>query len=266
MLGIHPNKEAAMYDFSIKLLTIAPTIYFIAYVLRYLLLSFSGLGLTFLVSQQRKIQPEKSVEKDQILREMRHSIVGAIPISIILTLVITMGALELNAIYFDLATFGWPWFFGQVLVLMVLTDIWFYFVHRIMHSKKVFKLTHKRHHLSTDPSPFASNSVHPIEAFLDIGFLVLASFIIPLHPIAIFIVISLSAIWSAYGHLGYEIAPRFITKTWWGKYINYSTVHNQHHATFKYNFGYYTTVWDRLFGTLHPDADRLVQEKSSAPY
>ena len=39
--------------------------------------------------------------------------------------------------------------------------------------------------------------------------------------------------------------------------------HNHHHKTFDYNFGYYTTILDRCFGTLHPDSERVLKEKSS---
>ena len=90
--------------------------------------------------------------------------------------------------------YGILWFFGQILLLMVLTDIWFYFVHRAMHSKKLFRHTHKLHHLSTDPTPFATNSVHALEAVMDLGFIVIASFFIPLHPIALFITLSIAFI------------------------------------------------------------------------
>ena len=34
--------------------------------------------------------------------------------------------------------------------------------------------------------------------------------------------------------------------------MNTATSHNQHHRTYRYNYGLYTLIWDRLFGTLHP--------------
>ena len=80
--------------------------------------------------------------------------------------------------------------------------------------KKLFRHTHKLHHLSTDPTPFATNSVHALEAVMDIGFIVIACFFIPLHPIALFIVLSIAFIWSTIGHLGYEILPKKIIFYW----------------------------------------------------
>jgi len=96
---------------------------------------------------------------------------------------------------------------------------------------------------------------------MDIGFIVIACFFIPLHPIALFIVLSIAFIWSTIGHLGYEILPKKLYFI--GKYLNLPTYHNHHHKTFKYNFGYYTTILDRCFGTLHPDSDKTLKEKSS---
>jgi lathosterol oxidase len=242
-------------------LVLMTTVYFFIFTLRYLVLSFSGFGLISLLPGRRKIQEDRQVTREQKIRELKHSLIASIPSSIIISFVVYLGYLGLNKVYFDISQYGILWFFGQILLLMVLTDIWFYFVHRAMHSKKLFRHTHKLHHLSTDPTPFATNSVHALEAVMDIGFIVIASFFIPLHPVALFIVLSIAFIWSTIGHLGYEILPKKLYFI--GKYLNLPTYHNHHHKTFKYNFGYYTTILDRCFGTLHPDSDNTLKEKSS---
>jgi sterol desaturase/sphingolipid hydroxylase (fatty acid hydroxylase superfamily) len=242
-------------------LVLMTTVYFFIFALRYLVLSFSGFGLISLLPSHRKIQEDRQVTREQKIRELKHSLIASIPSSIIISFVVYLGYLGLNKVYFDISQYGILWFFGQILLLMVLTDIWFYFVHRAMHSKKLFRHTHKLHHLSTDPTPFATNSVHALEAVMDLGFIVIASFFIPLHPIALFITLSIAFIWSTIGHLGYEILPKNLYFI--GKYLNLPTYHNHHHKTFKYNFGYYTTILDRCFGTLHPDSDKTLREKSS---
>lgn len=251
---------------SLEILVFFPLLYFAVYIFRYLILSFSAFGLSFLISKNRKIQSSREFTKPQILRELRHSIIGAIPISIIVSIVYFLGYYELNKLYFTISDYSILWFIFQILVLMLILDFWFYVAHRIMHTKYIYRFVHKRHHLSTDPSPFAANSIHPFESLIDFIFIVFISFIIPLHPLAIFIFVNLSSIWSTIGHLGYEIFPRAFTKSIFGKYLNLPTVHNQHHKLFLYNFGYYTTIWDRIFGTLHPDTDDLIKEKSSSIY
>lgn len=242
-------------------LVLITTVYFCIFTIRYLVLSFSGFGLISLLPSERKIQKGRHVTREQKIRELRHSLVSSIPSSIVMSFVIYMGYVGINKVYFDLFEYGVAWFLGQIIVLMVLTDVWFYFVHRAMHSDKLFKHTHKLHHLSTNPTPFATNSVHAFEAILDIGFIAVASFFIPLHPIALFIAVSIAFIWSTIAHLGYEILPKSLYFI--GKYLNLPTYHNHHHKTFRYNFGYYTTVLDRCFGTLHPNSDKVLKEKSS---
>ena len=110
------------------------------------------------------------------------------------------------------------------------------------------------------------NKKKDLDIIFDFIFIVLTSLVLPLHPLAIFVFVNISAIWSTIGHLGYEIFPRSFTKSIFGKYLNLATVHNQHHKLFLYNFGYYTTIWDRIFGTLHPDTDKLIKIKSSSNY
>ena len=168
-------------------LVLMTTVYFFIFALRYLILSFSGFGLISLLPSRRKIQADRRVTREQKIRELKHSLIASIPSSIIISFVVYLGYLGLNKVYFDISQYGILWFFGQIFILMLLTDIWFYFVHRAMHSKKLFKHTHKLHHLSTDPTPFATNSVHALEAVMDIGFIVIASFFIPLHPVALFL-------------------------------------------------------------------------------
>jgi sterol desaturase/sphingolipid hydroxylase (fatty acid hydroxylase superfamily) len=41
-----------------------------------------------------------------------------------------------------------------------------------------------------------------------------------------------------------------------GKWINTGTAHNLHHQYFHGNYGLYTLIWDRLFGTLREDYEK----------
>ena len=250
----------------LELLIIFPIIYFVVYFFRYLILSFGALGLTFLISHERKIQSSRKFTKPQILRELRHSFVAVIPVTIIMTIVYLLGLYEINKLYFVISDYGFVWFFGQIICFMFILDFWFYVVHRIMHTKYIYSIVHKRHHLSTNPSPFAANSVHPFESIFDSIFIIFVSFFLPVHPLAIFIFVSISSIWNTIGHLGYEIFPKSVTQSMFGKYLNFPTVHNQHHKLFLYNFGYYTTIWDRIFDPLHPRTDEILKEKSSKDY
>ncbi|MEL6172893.1 MAG: sterol desaturase family protein, partial [Pseudomonadota bacterium] len=135
-------------------------------------------------------------------------------------------------------------------------------MHRFVHAPGIYDRVHRTHHLSTNPSAFAAFAFHPLEAVLEIAVFVVIVMLIPMTLSALILVGLFSLIYNVYGHLGYEIMPRFIAKSPLGYVLNKSAYHNQHHRTYRYNYGLYTAIWDRLFGTLHPHADRLYDEKT----
>jgi lathosterol oxidase len=70
------------------------------------------------------------------------------------------------------------------------------------------------------------------------------------------IYVGLNLYYGLVGHLGVELYPR-----WWAGHRLFGvfttcTFHDQHHRDPAYNHGFYTTLWDRLFGTLHPNYQR----------
>ena len=58
---------------------------------------------------------------------------------------------------------------------------------------------------------------------------------------------------NVYGHLGYEIMPKWFRQTIMFEFFNTSLHHNMHHRKFKWNYGLYFRVWDRIMKTEHPD-------------
>ena len=54
------------------------------------------------------------------------------------------------------------------------------------------------------------------------------------------------------GHLGVEPFPKSWARNRFLGLVGTSTFHAEHHQDFGANFGFYTLIWDRLFGTLHP--------------
>ena len=74
-----------------------------------------------------------------------------------------------------------------------------------------------------------------------------------------------SLAYNVYGHLGYEVMPRFIARSRIGSWLNTSAYHNQHHRTYRYNYGLYTVIWDKLHGTLHPKAEAVFDRATLPP-
>jgi len=136
--------------------------------------------------------------------------------------------------------------------MIVLHDTYFYWTHRLMHWKPLFKLAHKTHHLSTNPTPFAAYAFHPIEALVEVGIIPLIAFTIPHHASAITIFSLYSLLLNVTGHLGYELFPKGFASHKLFKWHNTSTHHNMHHRLVKCNYGLYFNFWDRLMKTNHP--------------
>ncbi len=174
-------------------------------------------------------------------------------------LVFSLGALFLyqpimsgrTHLYFNFNQYGWAYFIMSVLFLIFAHDTYFYWAHRFMHLKWVFKHIHRVHHLSTNPSPLAAFSFHPLEALIEGAFVWSVVFMVPLHPAALGIFLLFSHVMNVMGHLGYELFPSGFTGKKLLGFINSSTHHNMHHRYFTSNFGLYFNFWDRLLKTNH---------------
>jgi len=78
-------------------------------------------------------------------------------------------------------------------------------------------------------------------------------FLIPIHPISLIAFGFVSFGFNVYGHLGFEIAPKWFRNSFLFGLMVTSTHHNIHHSKFKGNYGLYFRFWDKLMGTEHPD-------------
>ncbi|MBK9295204.1 MAG: sterol desaturase family protein [Oligoflexia bacterium] len=118
-----------------------------------------------------------------------------------------------------------------------------------MHWPLLYKKVHSIHYLSRQTTPLTSHSFHAVETLVNMSVVFLIPFIIPLHISAYAIFTTLAVLNNVYGHSGYEFWP----KSWVLKFplnlLNLPSVHSWHHEKVNGNFGLYTTIWDRLFGT-----------------
>jgi sterol desaturase/sphingolipid hydroxylase (fatty acid hydroxylase superfamily) len=156
-------------------------------------------------------------------------------------------------IYDKVSDYGWAYFVFSIVLMIVLHDTWFYWTHRLMHHPKLYKYIHKVHHQSTDPSPFAAFSFHPLEALVEAGAYIIFSFLFPVHLMALIGWQLLQMLLNVIGHLGYEIYPNGFNTHWLFKFKTPSTHHNLHHSHFSGNYGLYFTWWDKWCKTEFKD-------------
>lgn len=171
-------------------------------------------------------------------------------------------------IYKNISDYGLPYYYFTFVWMFFLHDAYFYWGHRLMHHPKIFKYVHLIHHKSTNPSPWTAYAFHPLEALYEALIVTVFAFSIPIHRSAIVIYMIFQIAYNVYGHLGYEIFPAGLHKHKIGKWFNTSVSHNMHHKYSIKNYGLWTTIWDRLMGTMHEKYDEAYEnatENTPAP-
>ncbi len=154
---------------------------------------------------------------------------------------------------------GWLYFAFSFIVMLVVHDTYFYWMHRMMHTRWGMKYIHISHHKSINPSPWAAFSFHPLEAIIEAGIIFVFAFTFPFHPLALIFFMFFMTIYNVYGHLGWELYPKNFHKNKIGKWINTSINHNLHHKKFEGNYGLYFLYWDRWMGTIRSDYDETYE-------
>jgi len=234
---------------------------------RYFIFTSVAYGLGELVgwlSPSRRLQ-DSPFTGQQIRREIINSMVSVVIFTIAGFLIVTLYSAGWTQLYTDPDQYGAVWFWLQIPAALMIHDWYFYWMHRTVHHPKLYGRVHHTHHLSRNPTAFAAFAFHPIEAVLEVAIVVIITTVLPMHGVGLTLYVLISLAYNVYGHLGYEIMPRWIAKSALGKFLNTSAYHNQHHKTFRYNFGIYTTIWDRLHGTMHPQADDYFDRATVKP-
>ncbi len=137
-------------------------------------------------------------------------------------------------------------------VLFLGMDLLMYLFHYLVHKTFLYDLIHRLHHQYREPQPIDLFVLHPAET-LGFGSLWLGLMILyPANFNAVFGYLSLNVLFGVLGHSGVEPFPASWQKQPLLKYLGSATFHLGHHQHEGYNFGFYTSVWDRLFGTMAP--------------
>ncbi len=141
----------------------------------------------------------------------------------------------------------------DVIVLVSVMDLAMYVLHRVAHWRFFYPLLHQLHHRYERARPLTLFVLSPFETA---SFGALWLVVITLYPsswLGMSIYLGLNVAFGTLGHIGVEPLPSRWVRWPVARHIGTTTFHAQHHLQRHTNFGFYTLVWDRLFGTLHPD-------------
>lgn len=133
-------------------------------------------------------------------------------------------------------------------------DTWFYWTHRAMHTKPLYRSFHRFHHLTITPTAWTAYSFAIPEAAVMMLFMPAWFALVPTPVPVVFTFLGVMILRNAMGHAGLELHPRGWASHSVLKWISTTTHHDMHHGTsYNHNYGFYFTWWDKLMGTEHPD-------------
>lgn len=147
-----------------------------------------------------------------------------------------------------------------VLMVPVIHEVHFFFIHWAIHTPLLYKWVHSVHHNSINPSPWSSLSMHPVEGFLYHG-VMFWHLIIPSNPIVAMFQLHVAGFGALNGHIGFDKLE--ITEN--TPLESHAFAHYLHHKYFDVNFGGDGLIpLDKWFGTWHDgtkDGDAIMQAR-----
>jgi sterol desaturase/sphingolipid hydroxylase (fatty acid hydroxylase superfamily) len=209
------------------------------------------------------IVPAPRVMRHEIKWSAISSIIYAIPGAIMLEAWKHGG----TAMYTDVGVLGWAYVPVSILLYLFVHDTYFYWTHRLMHRPKLFRIFHKVHHESRQPTPWAAFSFHPYESIVGAVIVPALVFVVPIHVGAILFILVLMTVCSVINHTGFEIFPDRWLRGFLGRHVISAAHHNLHHQNYRVNFALYFRFWDKLMGTdiMEERYEFLAPDRARAP-
>lgn len=212
-----------------------------------------------LVTKLNSRHPERKIQKREsssmVSDDIRSSSIQLMVTSACLTIGIT--AQNAGWTLVDPVELSWwsvPMFF---VISLILHDTWFYWGHRILHTRFFYRF-HSPHHRNITPTVWSNDAGSTVDTLFAHTYYAVIVFIVPIPATVLLLHRLFDQVSAAIGHSGYEhFAGATARKPW---PLLCTTFHDQHHQYFLYNYANYFSTWDRICGTVHPDYDRRVEE------
>ena len=155
---------------------------------------------------------------------------------------------------------GWLVLLG--LLVPFVHHVHFYLVHRLLHVPAIYRRVHAWHHKATNPSPWSSLSMHPIELVLYFSGAGL-HLLVGSHPLLALFHLHYAGLGASVGHIGFhtiELGEKAGVDT-------HAFTHYLHHKYFEVNYGEGLVPIDKWMGTWHDGSeagDRLMEARRAA--
>ena len=135
---------------------------------------------------------------------------------------------------------------GQVVFFVYLDDFLYYWFHRAMHGRRLYKHVHLWHHRIVTPWAVTGHYMHPLEYVVTGSIALLGPLLLGAHVVVLWTWFALRQWEAAEGHCGYDF-PWSPTHLFPG--TDGARHHDFHHARVRGNYAGFFPIWDRVFGT-----------------
>jgi hypothetical protein len=115
-------------------------------------------------------------------------------------------------VYSKIADYGWVYWVGSLVLIIVAHDTYFYWTHRWMHGPNALRRLHRTHHVSVAPTQWAAHSFSIGEAAVQAGFLPLYLLLVPTHDVVLFIWMAHPVIRNAAGPLRRRVRAEVVAR------------------------------------------------------
>jgi Delta7-sterol 5-desaturase len=185
----------------------------------------------------------------QLKKEIKWSILSSAIFAVAGTILFYFYEKGLTAIYLDLSLVDTIYIPMSLLLVLLIHETYYYWIHRWMHKPSVYRRVHKVHHDSLTPTPWTAFSFHPWEAMIMAVIIPIVLIFLPIHLSVIMFYLILMTVSSVINHLDIEIYPEAFRNSKLGKQFIGATHHHFHHSEFNTNYGLYFTFWDKWMKT-----------------
>lgn len=196
----------------------------------------------------RKIQLSKRAGWSQIKGEIGATFLSFIGGTLFSILLLSLNEIGFTQFYLETGKFGFGYEVITIIVMLVVSDTWFYWSHRSMHHPSIYKYVHALHHKSLDVNPYTSSSFHIIESLWLTLWLLPLALVMPISMTVLGVMQVIGTFNNLKSHLGYELFPKFFSLPPFNILVN-ATNHSLHHTKYNGNYGLFFRFWDIICGT-----------------
>ncbi|XP_065364087.1 fatty acid hydroxylase domain-containing protein 2-like [Calliphora vicina] len=206
-----------------------------------------------------KIQPEQNVpvDRQKLWKAIKQVLFNQI---VVTTLGLYIGNLVLFKSWTPASIRQLPTmktYLIDLALMSLLEEPLFYYAHRMLHHRSIYKYFHKKHHEWTSPIAAMTFYCHPVEHIVsNFGPIALMAGLLNVHVVVSWTFTILAIVNSMTDHTGYYF-PFPLSK-------ESVLFHDYHHAKFNYNFGVFGWL-DKLHGTYRDMKTEKPQIKSKKP-